>query len=197
MVSSVSPEAKHTPATVMTVSRELPAPPVSDSSLLWRAPEGPEGTAVPVGAAEPGCGARGRRWGPAAVPVGGGVRLWCPWAVTGPSRGAGGWRQGQGGPRDRPLRAAGSRVAISRAGRRPPAHTAAGPHKAARPHAAPGTPVAPQATPSLGRAAAHRHTQRPGSPAPGTPVGATSHNQGKQKPQIPKDLRFHRARGGS
>ena len=27
-----------------------------------------------------------------------------------------------------------SRVAISRAGRRPPAHTAAGPHKAARPH---------------------------------------------------------------
>ena len=27
--------------------------------------------------------------------------------------------------------------------------------------------------------------------------GATSNNQGKQKPQIPKDLRFHRARGGS
>ena len=27
--------------------------------------------------------------------------------------------------------------------------------------------------------------------------GATSHNQGKQKPQTPKDLRFHRARGGS
>ena len=45
----------------------------------------------------------------------------------GPGRGAGGWRQGQGGPRDRPLRAAGSRVAISRAGRRPPAHTAARP----------------------------------------------------------------------
>ena len=42
-----------------------------------------------------------------------------------PGRGAGGRRQGQGGPRDRPLRAAGSRVAISRAGRRPPAHTAA------------------------------------------------------------------------
>ena len=60
-------------------------------------------------------------------------RAWprCPWAA-GPGRGAGGWRQGQGGPRDRPLRAAGSRVAISRAGRRPPAHTAAGPHKAAR-----------------------------------------------------------------
>ena len=53
----------------------------------------------------------------------------CPRAMAGPGRGAGGWRQGQGGPRDRPLRAAGSRVAISRAGRRPPAHTAAGPHK--------------------------------------------------------------------
>ena len=42
-----------------------------------------------------------------------------------PGRGAGGRRQGQGGPRDRSFRAAGSRVAISRAGRRPPAHTAA------------------------------------------------------------------------
>ena len=39
------------------VSRELPAAPVSDSSLLWRAPEGPEGlAAVPVdgGGAWPG-----------------------------------------------------------------------------------------------------------------------------------------------
>ena len=55
---------------------------------------------------------------------------WCGGAggSGGPGRGAGGWRQGQGGPRDRPLRAVGSRVAISRAGRRPPAHTAAGPH---------------------------------------------------------------------
>ena len=41
--------------------------------LVWRAPEGPEGT--------------------------GGLR------GAGPGRGAGGWRQGQGGPRDRPLRA--------------------------------------------------------------------------------------------
>ena len=50
-------------------------------------------------------------------------------ATGGPGRGAGGWRQGQGGPRDRSLRAAGSRVAISRAGRRPPAHTAARLHR--------------------------------------------------------------------
>ena len=71
------------------------APPV------WRAPEGPEGTAglrgaAPEGAGGPGCGARGR------------------------------WR-GLAGLRDRPLRAAGSRVAISRAGRRPRAHQAARP----------------------------------------------------------------------
>ena len=34
-------------------------------------------------------------------------RAWlrCPWAVAGPGRGAGRRRQGQGGPRDRPLRA--------------------------------------------------------------------------------------------
>ena len=56
----------------------------------------------------------------------------CPRAMAGPGCGGRGWRQGQGGPRDRPLRAAGSRVAISRAGRRPPAHTAAGPHKASQ-----------------------------------------------------------------
>ena len=62
-----------------------------------------------------------QRPGPTGVEGAGGT--------AGPGRGAGGWRQGQGGPRDRPLRAAGSRVAISRAGRRPPAHTAAGPHK--------------------------------------------------------------------
>ena len=65
--------------------------------LVWRAPEGPEGTGELQNA--------------------------------GPGRGAGGRWQGQGGPRDRPLRAAGSCVAISRAGRRPPAHTAARPHR--------------------------------------------------------------------
>ena len=82
------------------------------------------------------------------VPVG--ARLPCPWVAEGPGRGAGGWRQGQGGPRDRSLRAAGSRVAISRAGRRPPAHTAARP-----------TEAGPAARTASGRAAAHRHTERP------------------------------------
>ena len=85
-----------------------------------------------------------------------GARLRCPWAAAGPERassrrakphastpgptgvegaggiggpgcGARGRRRGQGGPRDRSLRAAGSRVAISRAGRRPRAHHAARP----------------------------------------------------------------------
>ena len=168
-------------------SRQRVELPNSDPApQVWRAPEGPEGTAaVPVGGGGtwPGfetthqatrqhtrhhrCGGRRRdlpqcRWvaagpgrasrqrakphvsapGAAGVEGAGGTR--------GHGHGAGGRRQGQGGPRDRPLRAAGSRVAISRAGRRPPAHTAAGPHKAARPDksgpTAPGTPAGPQAT---------------------------------------------------
>ena len=61
-----------------------------------------------VGTGEPGCGARGRRQGLAAVPVGGG-------------------RARAGLEIDHSERS--SRVAISRAGRRPPAHTAARPHK--------------------------------------------------------------------
>ena len=58
----------------------------------------------------------------------------------GPGCGARGRWRGLAGLRDRPLRAAGSRVAISRAGRRPRAHQAARPNKA---HEAPETPVAP------------------------------------------------------
>ena len=75
-------------------------------------------------------------------------------------RGAGGRRRGLAGLRgDAPSEARSADG--SRAGRRPPAHTAAG-------------------------ASGARNIS-----------GATSNNQGKQKPQIPKDLRFHRARGGS
>ena len=123
--------------------------------LVWRAPEGPEGlAAVPVGGGGawqgysqrpsptgvegaggtggPGCGARGRWRGQAAVLVGGG-------------------RARAGLEIDHSERS--SRVAISRAGRRRPAHTAARPIKAG--HATvenqpsptvPRTPVAPQAT---------------------------------------------------
>ena len=67
-------------------------------------------TAGVKGARGPGRGARGRR-GLAAVPEGGG-------------------RARAGLEIDHSERS--SRVAISRAGRRPPAHTAAGPHKAAQ-----------------------------------------------------------------
>ena len=63
-----------------------------------------------------------------------------PEGTGGPGRGARGRWRGLAGLRDRPLRAAGSRVAISRAGRRPRAHQAARPNKA---HEAPETPVAP------------------------------------------------------
>ena len=69
----------------------------------WRAPEGARG---------PGCGTRGRR-GLAAVPVGGG-------------RARAGLEIDHSEP-------SGSRVAISRAGRRPPAHTAARPTSSTRP----------------------------------------------------------------
>ena len=60
----------------------------------------------------------------------------------------------------------GSRVAISRAGRRPPAHTAARPFKAGlrRPEHQRGHKHQHAAQTARGRAAAHRHTQRPGLP---------------------------------
>ena len=116
-------------------------------------------TAGVKGARGPGCGARGRRQGLAAVPVGGGrarAGLETTHPATrqrhsaagvegarGPGRGARGRRQGLaavpvGGGRaragleiDHSERS--SRVAISRAGRRPPARTAAGPTSNTRP----------------------------------------------------------------
>ena len=128
-----------------TISNQAPA--------VWRPPQGLRGLAsVPVGGGraradypaalssarlEAAAGPAGQ----AAVPVGGGrtradypaalssARLEAAAGPAGPGRGAGGRRQGLAGLRDRSLRAAGSRVAISRAGRRPPAHTAAKPNK--------------------------------------------------------------------
>ena len=108
--------------------RRVELPNSNPAPQVWRAPEGPEGTA--------------------AVPVGGG-------------RARAGLEIDHSEP-------SGSRVAISRAGRRPPAHTAAGPHKAARPDksgpTAPGTPVGATSSP----------TPQQDPTAPGTPVGATS-----------------------
>ena len=74
-----------------TTSRRVELPNSDPAPQVWRAPEGPEGTA--------------------SVPVGGG-------------------RARAGLEIDHSERS--SRVAISRAGRRPPAHTAAGPHKASQ-----------------------------------------------------------------
>ena len=153
-------------------------PHISDQApLVWRAPEGPEGTgglrdrplraagsrvAISRAAGPDGAqntsgaasnklnrefrlhrrhgGRRRAQEGQAAAPVGGG-RAWPrhPWAAAGPGRGTRG-RRGLaavpvGGGRARAgleidhSEPSGSRVAISRAGRRPPAHTAARPHK--------------------------------------------------------------------
>ena len=69
--------------------------------------------------------------------------------------------EGTGGLRDRPLRAAGSRVAISRAAGPDGARNTSGATQ--RQHAAPT---------ASGRAAAHRHTQRPGpTKQPGPTAG--------------------------
>ena len=94
---------------------------VHPAPLVWRAPEGP--AAVPVGAGGTCRGAGGRR---RDLPR-------CRWAAAGPGQALSrrtqphasdpaplAWRapegpEGTGGLRDRPLRAAGSRVAISRA----------------------------------------------------------------------------------
>ena len=101
------------------------------------------------------------------------TRLEAAAGPAGPGRGAGGWRQGQGGPRDRPLRAGGSRVAISRAGRRPPAHTAARPIQAG--HAAAGDQAGRR--PWAHRAATPKHCrhnrQRPGRLLHNSPHGSS------------------------
>ena len=79
----------------------------------------------PWAAAGPGRASSRRAKPHASTPGPTGVKG--PGGIGGPGCGARGRRRGQGGPRDRSLRAAGSRVAISRAGRRPRAHQAARP----------------------------------------------------------------------
>ena len=141
----------------------------TDTSTDWRAPEGTITAPVGDGRAWPGNTQtpptdwrppRGLR-GLAAVPVGGG-------------------RARAGLEIDHSERS--SRVAISRAGRHPPAHTAARPIKAG--HAAAGDQAGQQTTSAKtarGRAAAHRHTQRPGPPARGTPAAPQAPPEHAQK----------------
>ena len=164
---------------------------ISDQApLVWRAPEGPEGTGGlrdrPL-RAQLACGdlagGRARRRPehqrrrkqqaqsriPAALPVGGGgaragfetthrahISDQAPLVWRAPEG-----LEGTGGLRDRPLRAAGSRVAISRAAGPDGARNTSGATQ--RQHAAPT---------ASGRAAAHRHTQRPGpTKQPGPTAG--------------------------
>ena len=100
-----------------TTSRRA-EPPISDRApRVWRAPEGPEGT----GGLRGDLPSHTSATRPTGVEGTGGS--------GGPGCGARGRWRGLAGLRDRPLRAAGSRVAISRAGRRPRAHQAARPRQ--------------------------------------------------------------------
>ena len=131
----------------------------------------------PIGGRREACGAWPRcRWaaaGPAGQRGDASSHTQQPGATGvegagGTCRGAGGRRRGLAGLRDdAPSEARGADG--SRAGRRPPAHTAARPFKAG--HTAPGTPVGPQATPEIRRVRKrHRHNGRKETPtAPGTP----------------------------
>ena len=116
------------------------------------------------------------------MPVGGGgAWLRCPWAVAGPGRDS----RRRAEPKARSADG-------SRAGRRPRRSPAPRVWRA---------PEGPEGTGGL-RGAAPNEVRLP-SLAGGRALRRPEHqrgasnNQGKQKPQIPKDLRFHRARGGS
>ena len=98
----------------------------------------------------------------------------------GPGRGAGGWRQGQGGPRDRPLRA--QLACGDLAGGPPPTGTHSG-RAPKRHNGAPGVPAAPQATRDPGRA---------GHAAPRTPAAPQAPPEPRQTALT---LRRRRARG--
>ncbi len=89
-----------------TISNQAPA--------VWRPPQGLRGlAAVPVGGGRTRAGSETTRQANDQQPSTGGVEAAA--GPAGPGRGAGGRRQGLAGLRDRSLRAAGSRVAISRA----------------------------------------------------------------------------------
>ena len=118
-----------------TSTPEPQAPPV------WRAPKGPAAVPVGGGGAWPGYS---RRPSPTGVEGAGGT-----------CRGAGGRRRGLAGLRDDAPSEARSADG-SRAGRRPPAHTAAEPSGAQNTRGAPSN----QATTQRKRAAAHRAAAR-------------------------------------
>ena len=124
-------------------------PPTEPPILTRRTRDQKTGGTGVMGTEGHGRGAGGRRRGLDSTASATGVEG--AGGSGGPGRDAGGWRQGQGGPRDRPLRAvrlACGDLAGGRARRRPE-HQRRHKHQ----HAA---------RTARGRAAAHRHTQRPG-----------------------------------
>ena len=147
---SVSSEARPARAKAMSVSRErfvMPAgyggawPGFETTHRATHQRPRPTGVEGAGGSGGPGCDTRGRWRGLAAVPVGGG-------------RARAGLEIDHSEP-------SGSRVAISRAGRRPRAHKAARPDESGP--TAPGTPAGPQATqePLNGIAKRGRHQPTP------------------------------------
>ena len=142
------------------------------ATLVWRVRVGPEGA-----------GGTGRAWPR------------CRRAAAGPGRGAGGRRQGQGGPRDRPLRAVGLACG-DLAGGPPPTGTHSGPPHQGRPLGARKSGGARNTRGATsnntreqtvsGRAAAHRHTQRPGPS-----------RQATRRPEHPWVHKQRRRSGGS
>ena len=152
----------------------------------WRPPRGLRGqAAVPEG------GSMARTSTRAPSPT----RLEATAWPAGPGRGAGGRRQGQGGPRDRPLRAV--RLACGDlAGGPPPTGTHSGQPHQGRPHGARKSGGARNTRGATsnntreqtvsGRAAAHRHTQRPGPS-----------RQATRRPEHPWVHKQRRRSGGS
>ena len=144
------------------------APPV------WRAPEGPEGQG-------------GQHTDNERRPIGGRRG---PISVGGPGRGAGGWRRGQGGPRDRPFRA--KLACGDLAGGPPPTGTHSGPAQHSRPRGGRKS-VGTAGHAAAGDLSGQQDTRRPehqrGNKQRRTSSGATT-TRSRPAPQGPGGSRF-------
>ena len=128
---------------------------VHPAPLVWRAPEGP--AAVPVGAGGTCRGAGGRRRGLARLRADVQAHVSTP-SAAGVEGAGGSGGHGRASRSTTPSRRLACGDLAGGRARRRPEHQRS--HKQQH-----------TARTSRGRAAAHRHTQRPGPPAPETPVG--------------------------
>ena len=159
-------------------SKRRRSPPAHQAPPVWRATRelrDKRGLAVELGG-----GARGRR----------GLDGMCT-AMKSPTgvEGAGGRRQGLAGLRDRRLRAEGSRAAISRAGRRPPAHSRTPQRNEAatgfrpRPRRAQSVPLSKAAPPAIRRSCPRGPRPRHGQPRGGRRGRGTGSRTRSQRPR--------------